>query len=80
MSTLFANVSYGGNIAEQLENGYVDGDTMVTVTYIPAGVPAWQFWKAVKVELPLRDVQIIWNWSPETNLDEYSVGTPHRSR
>ena len=74
LNTLIYNPSYGGNIAEQLENGIVDGDSLVYVTYQPAGTPFWMFWKVEKAQLPLRAVQAIWNWSPEINFDDYQVG------
>ena len=63
--------AYDGNIDKQLDMGLIDGDTMVTVTYFPEDAKWYEFWKIRTIKIPLKYVQMIWNWSPGTDLYNY---------
>ena len=69
--TLSSGVAYDGNIDKQLDMGLINGDSKVTITCKPTDAHWYEFWRIIKVDIPLRYVQTIWNWSPEADLDNY---------
>ena len=67
------NPAYYGNIYEQLRVGVITPDTRVQVKYWPAGLSGIEsllFWNRKTELLTLREIQEIFNWWPDVNLDE----------
>ena len=71
--SLIVNGSFQGNIYEQFKYGVVTPDSVAHVHYLPPGVPWWQFWRIESGEFTLRELQVIFNWWPDTNLDEFAA-------
>ena len=66
------SVTFSSDYAKSLlDLGAITPDTVLEVRFLPEGTPSWQFWKAVKVELNLWEIQEIWNWGLDIDLGNY---------
>ena len=72
---LLASPAYNGDIYMQLKTGVVTPDSTARVTYSLPGAQLWEFWKIKSGTFTLREIQEIWNWWPDVDLDEF-VNTP----
>ena len=72
LCTIFYSLAFDGNISDQLKYGYVTPDTKVSVTYVMPNTPFWKFWEYKHGEFTLRELQEIWGWFADIDLDLYS--------
>lgn len=64
---------YEGSIYDQLRHGIITPDTKVQVTYVPENTPWWIAmwpWGHKTINIPLKDVQTIFNWDVGVNYEE----------
>ena len=71
MISIIVNLSFGGDLYQQLKYGNATPDSVATIHYLPPGAQWWEIWKIQCGHFTLREAQEIFGWWADVDLDQW---------